>query len=86
MANYPRFSSISLTLQGMAEDVSRWANELTRELDSEDTKQNSAPATKIYSVVSVDNIGRPQNGDVAYSISAEKFRGYVEGTGWIDFH
>lgn len=87
MANYPRFSSSPFVrLSDLQNYISRWSNELTRELDTEDQKQSSAPATKIYSVVTITEIGRPASGDVAFAISAGKFRGYVSGTGWIDFH
>ena len=87
MANYPRFT---LNVQAEIDEFKRtmiaWANELTRELDTEDIRQAAVPSTNIYSVVSTGTIGRPANGDVAFSISASKFRGYVEGTGWVDFN
>jgi hypothetical protein len=87
MANYPRFT---LNVQAEIDEFKRtmiaWANELTRELDSEDIKTAALPSTKIYTVVSTGSIGRPANGDVAFSVSASKFRGYVQGTGWVDFN
>ena len=67
------------------DDFHRWANELTRELDTEDLRKNSAPSTKIYAVVTITDIGRPQQGDVAFAISATKFKGYT-GSAWVDFH
>lgn len=87
MANYPRLSpSPFIRVEDLQDYLVRWSNELTRELDTEDQKQNAAPATKIYSVVTITEIGRPASGDVAFAISAGKFKGYVSGTGWIDFH
>jgi hypothetical protein len=63
-----------------------WSNELTRELDARDIQVQDSPSTTINTVVSTSEIGRPANGNVAYSISASKFRGYVDGTGWVDFN
>ncbi len=87
MANYPRFTlNIQSEIEEFKKTMIAWANELTRELDNEDIKVAAAPATNIYTVVSTSEIGRPANGNVAYSISASKFRGYVDGTGWVDFN
>ena len=86
MASYPKFP---LTKPSNADelhtDISRWANELTRELGTEDLRKNSTPSTKIYAVVTITDIGRPQQGDVAFAISATKFKGYT-GSAWVDFH
>ena len=79
MANYPRLNSNIV-------EINRWSDELTRELDSRDSQITSRPSTNIYAVVSTGLIGRPSSGDVAFSISASKFRGYVSGTGWVDFN
>ena len=78
MANYPKYNS--------GANLTFWANELTRELDLRDRQVDARPATKIYSVVSVSEIGRPASGDIAFAASAGKFRGYVSGTGWVDFN
>jgi len=87
MANYPRFTlNVQAEIDEFKKTMIAWANELTRELDNEDIKVAAAPSTNIYTVVSTSEIGRPANGNVAYSISASKFRGYVEGTGWVDFN
>ncbi len=88
MANYPKFPMRKpATANELHTDVRRWADELARELDSEDTKQTTRPSTNIYTVVTVTEIGRPKQGDVAYAISAAKFRGYTTTAGgWVDFH
>lgn len=78
MANYPKYTGI--------ERIDFWANELTRELDTRDRDVDNRPATRIYTVVSVSEIGRPLSGDIAFAASAGKFRGYVSGTGWVDFN
>tara|TARA_R100000231_G_scaffold41478_1_gene36205 strand:+ start:3420 stop:3686 length:267 start_codon:yes stop_codon:yes gene_type:complete len=88
MASYPKFPIMKPpSVDELHTDISRWANELTRELDTEDLRKDSAPSTKIYAVVTITDIGRPQQGDVAYAISAAKFRGYTTtAAGWVDFH
>jgi len=78
MANYPKYTGI--------DRLDFWANELTRELDTRDRNVDNRPATRIYTVVSVSEIGRPLSGDIAFAASAGKFRGYVSGTGWVDFN
>ena len=62
-----------------------YAGELKFLLESRDVELGSTPATKIFSVVTVSEIGRPASGDIAFSISASKFKGYV-GNSWVDFH
>lgn len=88
MANYPKFPLLpAQTSEELHSDITQWANELTRELDTEDQNQTNAPSTNIYAVTTVSDIGRPRQGDVAYSISATKFRGYTTtAAGWVDFH
>lgn len=88
MANYPKFPSLPfMDIQDLQNTLIRWANELERELDAEDIRQTTAPATNINTVTTVTELGRPNPGDIAYSISAAKFRGYTTtATGWVDFH
>jgi len=86
MANYPKFPIRKpVVVDDLHTDVSRWANELTRELDTENLRQATKPSTNIYTVVTVTNIGSPQQGDVAFSVSSTKFKGYT-GSAWVDFH
>lgn len=58
-----------------------WAAQLVRELDLRDVETLTAPSTNIYIVTSVDDVGRPMAGDVAYSASTGKFKGYVSTAG-----
>ena len=62
-----------------------YAGELKFLLESRDVELGSTPATKIFSVVTVSELGIPASGDIAFSISASKFKGYV-GNSWVDFH
>lgn len=87
MATYPKFPpNKPLTAEELHNSITIWANELTRELDNEDQKNTNAPSTNIYAVVTLTEIGRPRQGDVAYAISAGAFKGYTTtATGWINF-
>lgn len=87
MANYPKLPRFTVNeLVDLQKLLLSWSNELTRELDARDIQVQDSPSTTINTVVSTSEVGRPANGNVAYSISASKFRGYVDGTGWVDFN
>ena len=64
-------------LQNAYDELSRWAATLVLELDTRDAQEEKKPSTNIYSVVTVSNIGLPRAGDIAYSASTGKFKGYV---------
>ena len=89
MATYPRiptFNSIR-NVTDLFDIMYRWGNELTRELDTRDAKEEAKPSTNIYTVTTVTEIGRPKAGDVAYSTSSSIFRGYTTtAAGWVDFN
>jgi len=61
----------------MYNGIQRWGSVLIQELNSRDSQVDSKPSTNIYTVVTVTEIGRPQKGDIAYSASSGKFKGYV---------
>lgn len=87
MGNYPSFPRYQVsTVSDLQNATISWANELVKEIDLEDAKIRSAPSTNIYAVTTVSTIGRPRSGDVAFSVSSSKFRGYITGTGWVDFN
>lgn len=79
MARYPtlfkkrHFKDVTEMYNG----IQRWGSVLVQELNSRDLQVNSRPSTNIYTVVTVTEIGRPQKGDIAYSASSGKFKGYV---------
>ena len=69
--------------------LEKWGAALVNQLDLRDQELEGAPATNIFTVVTVTDIGRPKGGDVAYSASSGKFKGYVStaaSTTWKDFH
>ncbi len=82
MARYPDFPLI------FPEDVKRgvdyvygriqqWSAALINELDTRDQVQEGKPTSNIYAVVTVTSIKSPDKGDIAYSVSSGKFKGYV---------
>ena len=82
MARYPTFPT---NFNGISNDELRelyntiedWAALLVSELQTRDVDVDAAPSTNIYTVVTVTNIGRPRKGDIAYSASSGKYKGYV---------
>ena len=50
---------------------------LINELENRDIAIEATPSTNIYTVVTVTNIGRPRKGDIAFSASSGKYKGYV---------
>ena len=81
MARYPEipmaYDIKNEEVQQAYDELSRWAATLTLELDTRDAQVDNTPSTNIYSVVTVSNIGAPRAGDIAYSASTGKFKGYV---------
>ena len=66
-----------------------WSGLLTSELETRDVNLDAAPATNIYTVVTLSEIGRPRKGDIAYAASAGKYKGYVSlgsETSWQDLN
>ena len=76
-------------IRKMYSDIQRWGSLLIHELSNRDTVIESTPASNIYSVVTITSIGRPRKGDIAYSASTGKFKGYVSlgsETSWQDLN
>ena len=90
MAEYPRLPSYTLannlTAEQLYREIRQYADALAFELDIRDTQVDNKPSTKVYSVVTVTEIGRPSPGDIAFSLDEEKFKGYVSSTGWVDLN
>ena len=91
MARYPtlpmRMSNEDL--MDMYKQIQRWGSILVNELDSRDLEAQNTPSTNIFSVVTITSIGRPKKGDIAYSASSGKFKGYVSlgsETSWQDLN
>ena len=89
MAQYPVLPINMPTddMRAMYEEIQQWGAMLATELAIRDGEIDSAPTTNIYTVVTVGSIGRPRKGDIAYSASSGKFKGYVSlgsETSWKD--
>jgi len=72
--------------QQIYNDLIRYAAEMKFLLEQRDIEVDSAPATRVRTVVTVSEVGRPEEGFVVYATSVQKYKGYVSGTGWVDFH
>lgn len=93
MARYPDLPYIMNLSEEESKKVYQtmetWAAALISELDLRDQVVDAKPATNIFTVVTVTSIGRPKGGDIAYSESSGKFKGYVStaaSTTWKDLN
>ena len=91
MAQYPilPFALTNDDLIQMYNEVQNWGNILIQELNNRDVELDSRQSTAFQTVTTVTNLGRPQKGDIAYSTSSGKFRGYVSlgvETSWQDLN
>ena len=94
MARYPDFPTIfpddvKQGVEYVYRRFQRWGAALINELDTRDLKEEAAPSTNIYAVVTVGSIKRPEKGNIAYSVSSGKFKGYVSTAGtqaWQDLN
>ena len=79
MATYPilPFALTNEDLVDMYNQVRTWGDVLIQELDAIDLDIDNAAAATVFTVTTVHQIGRPQKGDIAYSVSSGKFKGYV---------
>ena len=94
MARYPDFPLIFPDDVKKGADyiygrIRQWSAALINELDTRDLVQEAKPTSNIYAVVTVTNIKDPDKGDIAYSVSSGKFKGYVSTAGtqaWQDLN
>jgi len=82
VARYPTFPTSFKTvsnvdLRELYTTLETWSALLTNELENRDVLVDATPSTNIYTVVTVTDIGRPRKGDIAYSASSGKYKGYV---------
>ena len=94
MARYPTFPTRFIDtsdeeLRELYTTLETWSGLLTSELETRDVDLDAAPSTNIYTVVTITEIGRPRKGDIAYSASSGKYKGYVSvgsETSWQDLN
>ena len=82
MARYPTFPTsfngvTNEELRELYTTLETWSALLTNELENRDVLVDATPSTNIYTVITVTDIGRPRKGDIAYSASSGKYKGYV---------
>jgi hypothetical protein len=82
MARYPDFplifpDDVKKGVDYVYGRFQQWGAALINELDTRDQIEEATPSTNIYAVVTVGSIKRPEKGDIAYSVSSGKFKGYV---------
>jgi len=94
MARYPDFplifpEDIKRGVDYVYSRIQQWSAALINELDTRDQVQEGKPTSNIYAVVTVTSIKSPDKGDIAYSVSSGKFKGYVSTAGtqaWQDLN
>jgi|TARA_R110002012_G_scaffold311272_1_gene520675 hypothetical protein len=93
MANYPEIPKfIKFTDQEITEFyrmLERWGSTLINELAARDVKNERAPSTNIFTVVTITEVKRPRKGDIVYAVSSGKYKGYVStaaSTTWKNFN
>ena len=82
MARYPAFplifpEDLKRGVDYVYGRIQQWSAALINELDTRDQIQEGKPTSNIYAVVTVTTIKSPDKGDIAYSVSSGKFKGYV---------
>ena len=68
---------VNQEVRDMYEEIQRWGSILINELDNRDEQERVTPSTNVLVVTTVTTLKRPKKGDIAYSASAGKFKGYV---------
>ena len=94
MARYPDFplifpEDVKKGVDYIYSRIRQWSAALINELDTRDQVQEGKPTSNIYAVVTVTTIKSPDKGDIAYSVSSGKFKGYVSTAAtkaWQDFN
>ena len=82
MARYPAFplifpDDVKRGVDYVYGRIQQWSAAFINELDTRDQIQEGKPTSNIYAVVTVTTIKSPDKGDIAYSVSSGKFKGYV---------
>ena len=81
MAKYPELPRLhnleTEELRNLYTELQRWGATLLNELDTRDVQVDSRPSTNILTAVTVTQLTNPQKGDIAYSVSSGKYKGYV---------
>ena len=86
----PHLSSLTIEeLKKTYNEINRWGTALIDELNTRDQIADSTPTSNIKVVVTISSINRPSKGDIVYSASAGKYKGYVStaaSTTWKNYY
>jgi len=81
MARYPELSNLvnlpTEEIRDLYNEMQRWGATLLNELDARDAQVDNRPSTTIRVAVTSGSITNPQKGDVVYSTSSGKYKGFV---------
>ena len=81
MARYPELSNLFYLkdeeVKKLYTEIQRWGATLLNELDTRDIQVDNRPSTNVLIAVTVTQLQNPQKGDIAYSASSGKYKGYV---------
>tara|TARA_R100001086_G_C11820605_1_gene253992 strand:+ start:137 stop:421 length:285 start_codon:yes stop_codon:yes gene_type:complete len=82
MARYPFFNYYINDLSDdnilkLYNEMKNWGSILVRELDKRDLDVDTKPANTVLTATTVTQLSKPKKGDIAYSVSSGKFKGYV---------
>ena len=83
------FNLTTKEARNVYDEITRWGSTLINQLDARDNEIDGRPSTNIRVVVTISSINRPKKGDVVYSASAGKYKGYVStaaSTTWKNFN
>jgi|TARA_R110000824_G_scaffold282007_1_gene470285 hypothetical protein len=83
------FTLTTKEARNVYDEITRWGSTLINQLDARDNEIDSRPSTNIRVVVTISSVNRPQKGDIVYSASAGKYKGYVStaaSTTWKNFN
>ena len=83
------FNLTTKEARNVYDEITRWGSTLINQLDARDNEIDGRPSTNIRVVVTISSINRPKKGDVVYSASTGKYKGYVStaaSTTWKNFN
>ncbi len=83
------FNLTTKEARNVYDEITRWGSTLINQSDARDNEIDGRPSTNIRVVVTISSINRPKKGDVVYSASAGKYKGYVStaaSTTWKNFN
>ena len=67
-------------------ELVQYASELKFLLEQRDAQLAASPANKVYAVLDINTIPRPNPGDIAFSTSAQTMYVYRTPAGWTALH